>query len=159
MKLQTVSTTQAGVKTEPYPWVQEQIVWFDVSVNEAQLVNGINGQNGLCYIKLSSFFTQGVFLHQQGHHVSCSTASVNMTRCLIFCRYKSKYLQAPPSGLCLWKNKYVHWTFWPHHNYMVGYADSLMHEGQQLTYSRTWLKLICTHFYGITVYKNITYIP
>lgn len=61
---------QRRVKS-PYPRVQKQVVWFDVSVNEAQLVNGIDGQDCLSDVKLSCLFAQSVFLHQQGHHIAC----------------------------------------------------------------------------------------
>ena len=36
--------------------IQQEIVWLDVSVNEAQLVNGINSQDGLCCVELTLFF-------------------------------------------------------------------------------------------------------
>jgi len=39
-----------------HPGVKQQVVRFDVSVNEAQLVNGVDGQNRLCDIKLRGFF-------------------------------------------------------------------------------------------------------
>lgn len=56
-----------------HPGVQQEVVWFDVSVNEAQLVDGVNGQHRLCYVELSGLLSEGVLLHQQGHHVSCTT--------------------------------------------------------------------------------------
>lgn len=55
---------------ESHPGVQQQVVWFDVSVDEAQLVDGVDGQNCLCDVELCGLFRQSVFLHQQGHHVA-----------------------------------------------------------------------------------------
>lgn len=56
-----------------HPGVQQEVVWFNVSVNEAELVDGVNGQHRLCYVELSGFLSESVLLHQQGHHVSCTT--------------------------------------------------------------------------------------
>lgn len=53
-----------------HPGVQQQVIWFDVSVDKAQLVDGVNGQNRLCNVELGGFFRQGVFLHQQSHHIT-----------------------------------------------------------------------------------------
>lgn len=53
-----------------HPGVQQQVVRFDVSVDEAQLVDGVNGQNCLCDVELGGLFRQSVLLHQQGHHVA-----------------------------------------------------------------------------------------
>ena len=55
--------------------IQQEIVWLDVSVNEAQLVNGINSQDGLCCVELRLFFWQCVLLHQQCHHITCTSAN------------------------------------------------------------------------------------
>ena len=59
----------------PHPGVQQQVVWFDVSVDEAQLVDGVDGQHRLSDVELSGLFCQSVLLHQQGHHVSCRTTA------------------------------------------------------------------------------------
>lgn len=61
------------VANSGYPGVQEQVVWLDVSVDKAQLMDGVDGQHSLCYVELSSFFCQGVLLHQKGHHVTYGT--------------------------------------------------------------------------------------
>lgn len=50
--------------------VQQQVVRFDVSVDESQLVDGVNGQYCLCDVKLSGLFRESVLLHQQCHHVT-----------------------------------------------------------------------------------------
>ena len=49
--------------------VQEQVVGLDVPVDEAQLVDGLDGQGRLCHVELGSLLRQGVLLHQQGHDV------------------------------------------------------------------------------------------
>ena len=54
----------------PHPGVQQQVVRFDVSVDEAQLVDGVDGQDRLCDVELRGLFGQSVLLHQQGHHVA-----------------------------------------------------------------------------------------
>lgn len=43
-------------RARTHPGVQQQVVWFDVSVDEAQLVDGVNGQHRLCYVELRSLF-------------------------------------------------------------------------------------------------------
>lgn len=52
------------------PGVQQQVVWFDVPVDEAQLVDGVDGEDRLCDVELRGLFRQGVLLHQQRHHVA-----------------------------------------------------------------------------------------
>lgn len=54
----------------PHPGVQQQVVRFDVSVDEAQLVDGVDGQDRLCDVELRGLFGQSVLLHQQGHHIA-----------------------------------------------------------------------------------------
>lgn len=54
-----VSTENVSVvktRARTHPGVQQQVVWFDVSVDEAQLVDGVNGQHRLCYVELRSLF-------------------------------------------------------------------------------------------------------
>lgn len=53
-----------------YSGVQQQVVRFDVSVDEAQLVDRVDGQYRLCDVELSGLFRQRVLLHQQRHHVA-----------------------------------------------------------------------------------------
>lgn len=53
-----------------YLTIEEQIIWFDVPVYEPHPVNGVDGQHSLCNIKLRLLFSEGVFLHQEGHHVT-----------------------------------------------------------------------------------------
>ena len=61
----------ASSSPSPYPGVQQQVVRLDVSVDEAQLVDGVDGQHGLRYVELGGLLCQGVLLHQQRHHVAC----------------------------------------------------------------------------------------
>lgn len=53
-----------------HPGVQQQVVWLDVSVDEAQLVDGVDGQDRLGDVELRGLLGQRVLLHQQGHHVA-----------------------------------------------------------------------------------------
>merc|ERR1719228_2608543 len=39
-------------------------------MNKTQIVNVIDGNCSLSHVKLSSFLSQNVFLHQKGHHVT-----------------------------------------------------------------------------------------
>lgn len=39
-------------------------------MDEAQLVDGVNGQNSLCDVELCGLLRQSVLLHQQCHHVT-----------------------------------------------------------------------------------------
>lgn len=63
--------------------VQQQVVWFDVSMNEAQLMDEVDGQNRLGHVELRLLLRQGVFLHQQRHHVTWKTDK-SSTGSLIF---------------------------------------------------------------------------
>lgn len=53
-----------------HPGVQQQVIGFDVSVDEAQLVDGVDGQHRLSDVELRGLFRQRVLLHQQRHHVA-----------------------------------------------------------------------------------------
>lgn len=59
--------TEAAVLLLPVlllPWqavgaylaVQKKVVWFDISMDKAQLMNRINGEHSLSYIELRLFF-------------------------------------------------------------------------------------------------------
>lgn len=53
-----------AVLLPPSPWqavsaylaVQKKVVWFDISMDKAQLMNRINGKHSLSYIELCLFF-------------------------------------------------------------------------------------------------------
>ena len=74
----------AGGGCSPHPGVQQQVVWFDVSVDEAQLVDGVDGQHRLSDIELRGLFRQRVLLHQQRHHVSYRRGNQRVTELLAF---------------------------------------------------------------------------
>lgn len=78
------------------PGVQQQVVWFDVSVDEAQLVDGVDGQNRLGDVELRGLFGQRVLLHQQRHHVAWQQKSEVVSGSLgnISLEGLMKYLQA-----------------------------------------------------------------
>lgn len=40
-------------------------------------MDGVDGQHRLCYVELSGFFCQSVFLHQQRHHIPCTTSTIS----------------------------------------------------------------------------------
>jgi hypothetical protein len=51
--------------------IEQQIVRLNISVDESQFVDRIDGQRRFGDVKLSAFFRQSVSLHQQRHHVAC----------------------------------------------------------------------------------------
>ena len=44
--------------------INQKVVWFDVPMDEAELVDGVDCQHRLGHVKLSLVFCQGIFLHQ-----------------------------------------------------------------------------------------------
>lgn len=61
----------------PYLAVQEEVVWFYVTMDESQLVDGVNGQHGLSNVELCLLLCQSILLHQQCHHVTWKPPEVN----------------------------------------------------------------------------------
>ena len=45
-------------------------IYIFLPMNKTQIVNVIDGNCSLSHVKLSSFLSQNVFLHQKGHHVT-----------------------------------------------------------------------------------------
>jgi len=58
------------VSNNTYPRVEEQVVRFDVPVDEAEVVYGVDSQDGLGHVELRLLLCQCVLLHQQRHHVT-----------------------------------------------------------------------------------------
>ena len=50
--------------------VQEEVVRLDVTVNEAEAVDVLDGEGGFYHVELSSVLGQGILLHQKGHQVT-----------------------------------------------------------------------------------------
>ena len=50
--------------------VKEKVVGFDVSMDEAKLVDGVDGQDCLCDVEPRDILRQDVLLHQESHHVT-----------------------------------------------------------------------------------------
>jgi len=50
--------------------VDEQVVWFDVAMNEPEFVYRVDGEYRLGHVKTSLLIGQGIFVHQKRHHVT-----------------------------------------------------------------------------------------
>lgn len=51
----------------------EQDPLMPLPVDEAELVNRIDCQCRLCDVELSALLGQGVFFHEQCHHITCNS--------------------------------------------------------------------------------------
>ena len=49
--------------------IQQQVVGLDVSVDEAECVDGVDGQDGLGDVEPSDVLREYVLPHQECHHV------------------------------------------------------------------------------------------
>lgn len=50
--------------------IQQQVIRFDVPMDEAQLVYGVDGERRFRDVKLRALLGQRVLLHQQRHHIT-----------------------------------------------------------------------------------------
>ena len=74
------------------PVVQQQIVGLDVAMDKTQLVDAVDGEQGLGNVKLRLFVRQHLFLDQKRHqvsrkHIRCESETVqygHLILCLLF---------------------------------------------------------------------------
>src|SRR2546421_9637440 len=50
--------------------IQQDIVWLDVSMQEAELVNSLNRHDNLCHVKPRDILREDLILNQHSHKVA-----------------------------------------------------------------------------------------
>ena len=69
--------------------VEEEVVRFDIAVDEAHLVDRVDGQRRLGHVELRAVFRQRVLLHQQRHHITLlvSTSQIVISKFQVIVNY------------------------------------------------------------------------
>ena len=74
--------------------VEEEVVRFDIAVDEAHLVDRVDGQRRLGHVELRAVFRQRVLLHQQRHHITLlvSTSQIVISKFQVIVNYTNSHL-------------------------------------------------------------------
>ena len=102
--------------------IQQQVVGLDVSVDEAEGVDGVDGEDSLSDVEPSDVLRQDVLPHQQCHHVACGRAWYQLFKLpptteyepVLKCRYMYMYKSTPDTlyKLTLSKSPPLHYKAW-----------------------------------------------